>query len=259
MNRGAPARPGTTSTSPRQALLDALDRRMGGPLRRRRRQQLLGRFLSPGALALDVGANVGEWTAAARELGARVVAVEPHPSCLMTLRKRFGGDPEVAIEPMAVSDGVGSAVLHLGTTSEVSTLSDAFRAAYGNPDADGVAAAVGWTATLQVETTTLDVLIARHGTPALTKLDVEGFEQTALAGLHAPLPAICLEYNVRLRADALACLERVEELGPMRWNFTAWEAWRLAHRDWLPASEMKRWLGALSPSVLTGDLWAVAP
>ena len=246
------------STPRRQAFVDALDRRLGGQLRRQRRQRLLARFLSPGTLALDVGANVGEWTAAARSLGARVVAVEPHPSCLMTLRLRFASDPSVAIEPMAVADDVGSAVLHLGTTSEVSTLSDAFRDAYGSAGANGEPAAVGWNATLQVETTTLDVLIARHGTPALTKLDVEGFEQTALAGLSAQLPALCLEYNVRLRADALACIARVEQLGPMRWNFTAWEAWRLAHRDWLPAAEMLRWLAALPQSVLTGDIWAEA-
>lgn len=251
--------PKTTETLPRrQAWIDALDRQLGGQLRRQRRQRLLGRFLAPGALALDVGANVGEWTAAARSLGARVVAVEPHPICLMTLRKRFASDPSVAIEPMAVADGVGSATLHLGTTSEVSTLSDAFRDAYGRASVDGEPAAVGWTSTLEVETTTLDVLIARHGTPALTKLDVEGFEQTALAGLNARLPALCLEYNVRLRADALACIARVEEFGPMRWNFTAWEAWRLAHRDWLSADDMMTWLRALPASVLTGDLWAEA-
>lgn len=255
MNRGLAPQGGTGSR--RHALVDALDRRLGGPLRRQRRRQLLGRYLRPGALALDVGANVGEWTAAARELGARVVAVEPHPACLETLRQRYGAEPAVVLEALAIADHVGHAQLHLGTTSAVSTLSDAFRRAYGSGGYGP--ATVGWTSALAVETTTLDVLIARHGKPTLTKLDVEGFERTALAGLHTSLPAICFEYNERLRDEAIACIERVEQLGPMRWNFTAWEGWRLAHRRWLPGAEIARWVAALPPSVLTGDLWAEAP
>ena len=38
-----------------------------------------------------------------------------------------------------------------------------------------------WSETVDVEVTTLDALIAKHGVPAFIKLDVEGFEAEALS------------------------------------------------------------------------------
>ena len=68
----------------------------------------------------------------------------------------------------------------------VSTASDAFiAAADGAPGWDGQA----WTARVDVPMTTLDQLIARHGPPAFAKIDVEGYEAEALAGLARPIAA----------------------------------------------------------------------
>jgi hypothetical protein len=47
---------------------------------------LYGRFVKPGDLVFDIGAHVGDRVAAFRRLGARVVAVEPQPALVRTLR-----------------------------------------------------------------------------------------------------------------------------------------------------------------------------
>ena len=51
-----------------------------GPFwRRGRLSRFYGQFLSPGDLAFDLGAHVGNRVRVFRRLGARVVAVEPQP------------------------------------------------------------------------------------------------------------------------------------------------------------------------------------
>src|SRR5512146_2306343 len=67
-----------------------------------------GHFVRPGDLVFDVGAHVGDRVASFRRLGARVVAVEPQPALLRTLRLFYGRDPMIAIEGSAVGRQPGS-------------------------------------------------------------------------------------------------------------------------------------------------------
>ena len=68
-----------------------------------------------------------------------------------------------------------------------------------------------------VQTRYLDGLIAQYGVPAFIKLDVEGYEETALRGLTEPVPLLAFEWSIELAPEALAALKRLRTLGFAPW------------------------------------------
>jgi FkbM family methyltransferase len=226
----------------------------GDRARRVAMDRLYGEHVHAGDLVLDLGAHVGDRIACFRRLGARVVAVEPQPALVRTLKLLYGRDRAVAIEPVAVGARAGTIELKLNIDNPtVSTASAAFlRAAHGAQGWEGQE----WTTSIQVPITTLDALIARHGAPAFIKIDVEGFEAEALAGLTRPPPALSFEFTTIQREVAAACIERCAALGLTRFNAALGESHALVHPSWLSAREIAAWLGTLPHAANSGDIYA---
>jgi hypothetical protein len=66
-----------------------------------------------------------------------------------------------------------------------------------------------------VELTSLDQLIAEFGVPCYIKLDIEGYEAEALAGLTTPVRFVSFEANLpELREESVQCLDLLAELSP---------------------------------------------
>ncbi|HEY6254424.1 MAG TPA: glucans biosynthesis glucosyltransferase MdoH, partial [Xanthobacteraceae bacterium] len=219
--------------------------------------KLYSAFIRPGDLVFDVGAHVGDRVAAFRKLGARVIAVEPQPAIIKVLRVLYGRDRAVTIEPQAVGREGGTLALALNLANPtVSTGSPAFvQAADGAPGWEGQA----WTRTIEVPMTTLDALIARHGMPAFIKIDVEGFEAQALAGLTHPPPALSFEFTTIQRAVAADCIARCCALGYSRFNAALGESQTFVHPLWSSGQEIAAWLAALPERANSGDIYALLP
>jgi FkbM family methyltransferase len=215
--------------------------------------RLYARFVRPGDLVFDVGAHVGDRVAAFRRLGARVVAIEPQPALVTTLRLIYGRDSAVTIEPVALGREPGAVTLNLNLDNPtVSTASAAFiRAADGAPGWQGQA----WTRTVEVPMTTLDELVARHGVPAFAKIDVEGFEAETLQGLTQPLPALSFEFTTIQRDVAAECIARCRALGAGRFNAALGESQTFVYPDWVGAATIERWLAELPMEANSGDIY----
>ena len=225
-----------------------------GKDRRRAMDDLYCRFLRPGDLAFDIGSHVGDRVASFRRLGAAVVAVEPQPTLTRLLRLVYGRDLSVSIEGVAVGESPGSAELLVNRTNPtVTTASPAFVSA-----AEGAAGWEGqvWDARLRVPQTTLDELIGKHGRPAFIKIDVEGYEAAALAGLSVPVPALSFEFTTIQRRVAHACLAACETLGDYRFNAALGESQRLELDCWVSAAEMAAWVDDLPHEANSGDIYA---
>ena len=217
--------------------------------------RLYGDFVRSGDLVFDVGAHVGDRVASFRRLGARVVAVEPQPTMVRALKLLHGRSASVTIEALAVGREPGRARMLINADNPtVSTVSPAFVEAAR--DAPGWETQ-RWSEAIDIEVTTLDALIARHGVPAFIKLDVEGFEAEALHGLTHKVSALSFEFTTIQRDVALACIERCSAMGYTRFNAALGESQALVG-EWMGASDVAGWLIALPQSANSGDIYAVA-
>src|SRR5215475_1738327 len=222
--------------------------------RRGAMDRLYGQFVRAGDLVFDVGAHVGDRVSSFRRLGARVVAVEPQPPLVTTLKLLYGLNRGVIIEPAAIGRESGTVALKLNIDNPtISTASDAFmRAAEGAPGWENQV----WSETVEVPLTTLDALIERHGRPAFIKIDVEGFEAEALAGLSRPVKALSFEFTTIQRDVALGCLVRCTALGFRRYKAALGESQNFVSERWQTVDEIARWLKELPVEANSGDIYA---
>ncbi|MEH7830072.1 FkbM family methyltransferase [Gemmobacter denitrificans] len=130
---------------------------------------------APDEAVIDMGANVGDFTAAALRAGApRVLALDGDPKVAACLRANRGADPRVAVD-CAI----------LWKAEEIVT----FYSAPGKADSSIFLPPGTGSVAFEAQATTLDVMAARHGIGrvGLFKMDAEGAEPEVLQGASALL------------------------------------------------------------------------
>ncbi len=225
----------------------------GDPARDAAMDALYAQFVKPGDLAFDIGSHVGDRIGSFRRLGARVLALEPQPLCAEVLRRLWGHDAQVTLLETACGNSEGEITFAINSDNPtVSTASREFVTA-----ADGAGGWEGqrWDLEITVPCTTLDRLVAQYGTPAFAKIDVEGYEDTVLAGLNLPLPMLSFEFTTIQRDVAQRCLDRLSKLGPYRFDVALGESQRLTFERWISAAEMGTHIAGLPHAANSGDVY----
>lgn len=226
----------------------------GIPGRQRPLRTLYAQFVKPGDLVFDIGAHAGNRTRALAALGCRVVSVEPQPDFARVLRTLFGRNPNVTVLEMAVSNTPGRATLALSErTPTVTTLAPEWREARSQ---EAGFKGVEWNRQIEVETTTIDRLIARFGSPSLVKMDVEGSEPAILSGLTQAVAAVSFEYLPWTLDDSAACVARLQALGDYEFNWSIGEGFQLASDRWLAGQELLAALRTPQGQRRAGDVYA---
>lgn len=114
-----------------------------------------------------------------------------------------------------------------------------------------------WDTEIEVPSTTVDALVAQFGTPAFAKIDVEGFEDTVLAGLSRPLPALSFEFTTIQRDVAKRCLDRLASLGRYGFDLALGESQVLTFGRWVSKDEMAAHIASLPHEANSGDVYCV--
>ncbi len=195
-----------------------------------------------GDLIFDIGANGGYKTDIFLRLGARVVAVDPDKANQEVLRQRFLKyrltPKRVKIEGKAVSDAISIKTMWIDTPgSAKNTLSPKWVETL-RTDSKRFGERLDFASKEQVETVTLEQLIATHGIPFFIKIDVEGHEASVLRGLNRPVPYLSFEVNLpEFKLEGLQCINILHEIAADgQFNYAVDERGPMLG-NWMPCRE----------------------
>lgn len=217
-----------------------------------KRRDFYAQFVAANDLCFDVGANIGNRIGPLLELGARVVAVEPQKECYEVLNENFGNRIEIVKKGLSGKEGKED--FYISDVNVVSSFSPEFIKAMKG----GRFRKFKWKEKIEVEMTTLDVLINRFGSPRFIKIDVEGYELEVLKGLSNPVAMISFEYTVpELLDNVVKCIEQIEKTGAVHeYNYSVGESMDFELNTWLSIEKMKNHISEKGFSeTLFGDVY----
>ena len=193
-------------------------------------------MLRPGDRVFDVGANVGHWTLALASMGCRVIAVEPQATCAATIASETTWEMDVTVVVAAVGSEAGEAELFSRQPARWRRPRDLGCKRWSR----GPACPQTSGAARPVLVRTLDDLIDEFGLPAYIKLDVEGSESQAIAGLGRAVGLLSFETHGQTIDDARVAVARLLELGRYQFNLSPGEYQKLEWSEWRGARDLLR-------------------
>jgi FkbM family methyltransferase len=212
------------------------------------RSNFYGQFLRRGDLVFDVGANYGEYSHVFLRLGAKVIAMEPNPSCAKVLARYRSKD--LTVRCQAVGDREGDITLFVGARSGHSTVSSEWMEKAMTTGAD-----YRWKNTISVPMTTLDRLQLEYGTPDFIKIDVEGYEASVLRGMSFRTRALGFEFHACTVDQLRECLSLPVFQRGCSLNVALNDSWQFVWPEWRDRKAVLNFIAKL-PVAAFGDIYA---
>lgn len=147
------------------------------------------RVLAPDlATIIDVGANRGQFALAARHWSprARVISFEPLPGPAALFRRVFAGDPLITLHQSALGTSRATLTMHISARDDSSSLLPI------SATQSSIFPGTAEVGSLKVPVAPLSDFVQANElrSPAMIKLDVQGYEYDALLGCESVLPCV---------------------------------------------------------------------
>jgi len=212
-------------------------------------------FIKRNDLVFDVGCNVGCRTKLFLNLGARVVAFEPQPELCEHLHSHLKRNKMFTLEKSAIGTEKGYAEMRISEAHVLSSMSSRWIEATKK---SGRFQQYEWNKSIQVEVTTFDKAIHKHGLPQFVKIDVEGFELDVMKGLSHQVPYLSFEFTAEDICNTYNCIKHLSNLGKYEFRISKAESFIMEPNDWVDNKEIKKRIGQLisDDSLSWGDVYA---
>ncbi len=229
-------------------------------LSRRKLLRFYSQYVNEGDLCFDIGANIGNRIGVFLKLGATVVAVEPQNSCMRKLLKKYGNNNKVFLVHKALGSREGKGNLILSNSHTVSSMSEEWIDCVRDSDMFFTStSAFQWHENVTVPVTTLDKLIRKYGSPAVCKIDVEGFEYQVIKGLSQPAEMISFEFTPtpKLINQSIESIKHLSAIGNVQFNYSFGESMILALPEWVDDGKICNILLSIPyKTAFSGDIYA---
>lgn len=207
------------------------------------------------SLVFDIGANVGAMSAIFAALGNRVIALEPNGDCARHIQLSYADYGIDVIQAVAGAED-GLATIRLSDErDDISSLSVEWMEAIKNehPNYSEL-----WSKQATVPMLKLDTLVTHYGAPEFIKIDVEGYEESVLAGLSLQPPLLSFEFNAAFLPATERCLDSKVFAADSEFNYALGDPSTFEH-PWMGKDQIKKLLGSMDKQDRHGDIFVRRP
>lgn len=215
-------------------------------------ENLYSYIIKDNDLVFDIGANIGNYSQAFNNLGAKVISLEPQSTCFDFLKIRFKNNSRVTIVKCAADNSIGERSIFLSNSHTVSSMSEEW---IKNVKQSNRFPEANWKKKETIHTTTLDFLIEKYGTPSYCKIDVEGFEYNVLSGLSKKISLISIEFTYEHLENTKKCLQHLEKIGKISILIEGSKNDFNDPNNWCDSKEIIRKIELLNDKKAGGDLF----